>query len=211
MSRYIPLFPLNIVVFPGEKLNLHIFEPRYKQLISDCQEGKATFGIPPYLTNSIGSYGTEIKILSIEKNYPGGEMDIKTKGIGIFRIIEFERQMAGKSYAGGTIEAVENIDDEDILDKEKIVSKLHDLYEVLKIDKLFMDLPADFKIFDIAHHLGLSVDQEYAMLQLQHESQRQELILNHLDKVLPVLSEVERLKERIKLNGHFKNLTPPSF
>ena len=211
MSRYIPLFPLNIVVFPGEKLNLHIFEPRYKHLVADCQENKSTFGIPPYLTNSIGTYGTEIKILSIEKNYPGGEMDIKTKGVSVFRILEFERQMPGKTYAGGTIEDVENIDDEDVVLKEKIVAKLHNLYEVLKIDNLFMDLPDDFKVFDIAHHLGLSVDQEYALLQLHSESQRQELILNHLEKVLPVLSEIERLKYRVKQNGHFKNLTPPTF
>ena len=43
MTNFIPIFPLAIVVFPGEKLNLHIFEPRYKQLITECHEQKKTF------------------------------------------------------------------------------------------------------------------------------------------------------------------------
>jgi ATP-dependent Lon protease len=51
MPRLLPLFPLNLVVFPHEKLNLHIFEPRYRQLVRDCLEQNLTFGIPPFLDN----------------------------------------------------------------------------------------------------------------------------------------------------------------
>ena len=49
MARYLPLFPLRIVVFPGEKLNLHVFEPRYKQLVLECVAEEKTFGIPTYI------------------------------------------------------------------------------------------------------------------------------------------------------------------
>jgi Lon protease-like protein len=211
MQKYLPLFPLNVVVFPGEKLNLHIFEPRYKQLIKDCLEQASSFGIPTYINNGVGLYGTELRILSVEKKYETGEMDIRTHGLKTFKIIKFDRQAPGKLYAGGKVEEVEDVDDEDIVTKLKIKELLQQLYEVLGISSLFLDLPEDFKSFDIAHHLGLNTEQEYLLLQCESESTRQEMILQHLNNVMPILSETERLKERVKQNGHFKHLTPPNF
>jgi Lon protease-like protein len=211
MQKYLPLFPLNVVVFPGEKLNLHIFEPRYKQLINDCVENDSTFGIPTYINNGVGLYGTEIKILHVEKKYETGEMDIRTQGMGIFKIIEFERTAPGKLYAGGKIEEVENLKDEDIVIKIQIREKLEELYTALGISNIFLELPEDFTSFDVAHHLGLNTEQEYTLLQCNSEALRQDMILQHLQQVLPIVAETERLKERVKLNGHFKNLTPPNF
>ncbi|WP_205504548.1 LON peptidase substrate-binding domain-containing protein [Rufibacter psychrotolerans] len=211
MSRFLPLFPLNIVVFPGEKLNLHIFEPRYRQLILECQAKDSTFGIPVYLDNGIGEYGTEIKILSLEKKYLSGEMDIKTKGLGIFKIKEFHRQVPGRLYSGGEVEDLETIQDEDPLQRVKIVELLRQLYSALGIQSLMLQLRDDFQAYDVAHHLGLSTQQEYALLQCARESERLELILDHLTHIVPVVLETERLKERVKLNGHFKHLIPPNF
>ena len=211
MSRILPLFPLNIVVFPGEKLNLHIFEPRYKELISECAKTNETFGIPPFLKEGVSMVGTEMEILSIDKEYGGGELDIKTKGSGIFRIEELYQQLPGKEYAGGKITDLENIDDEDIIIKNRITELLHQLYETLGLARLYTDLPADYKIFDIAHHVGLTTDQEFEILVAESESTRQEIVLEHLLKVVPVVVETEKLKERVKLNGHFKNLIPPNF
>jgi Lon protease-like protein len=211
MQKYLPLFPLNVVVFPGEKLNLHIFEPRYKQLIQDCMDSGSTFGIPTYINNGVGMYGTEIRILNVEKKYESGEMDIRTQGTGIFKIIEFDRTVPGKLYAGGNVEEVENLEDEDIVTKVQIQEKLKELYTALGIIKIFLDLPENFTSYDVAHHLGLNTEQEYTLLQCQSEATRQEMILQHLNQVLPIVAETERLKERVKLNGHFKNLTPPNF
>ncbi|GGK80267.1 LON peptidase substrate-binding domain-containing protein [Rufibacter glacialis] len=211
MSRFLPLFPLNIVVFPGEKLNLHIFEPRYRQLILECEANDSTFGIPVYLEKGVGDYGTEIKILGIEKKYLSGEMDIKTKGLGIFKIKEFQRQVPGRLYSGGEVEDLEIIQDEEPLQRVQILELLRQLYSALGIQKLMLNLPDNFKSYDVAHHLGFSTEQEYALLQCLRESERLEIILDHLTKILPVVLETERLKERVKLNGHFKHLPPPNF
>jgi ATP-dependent Lon protease len=211
MSRLLPLFPLNIVIFPGEKLNLHIFEPRYKDLILECSQNNSTFGIPPFLKNGISTVGTEVEILSIEKEYGGGEMDIRTRGTSIFRIDAFYKKMPGKEYAGGKITDLENIDDEDIIIKNRINELLQELYEALGLSSLYAKLKEDYKVFDIAHQVGLTTDQEYEILTSESESTRQEIVLEHLLKVVPVVIETEKLKERIKLNGHFKNLTPPNF
>ena len=211
MQKYLPLFPLNVVVFPGEKLNLHIFEPRYKQLIQDCMEQTSTFGIPTYINNGVGLFGTELRIVGVEKKYETGEMDIRTQGLKTFKIIKFDRQAPGKLYAGGKVKEVEDVDDEDIVTKLRIKELLRQLYDILGISSLYLDLPEDFKSFDIAHHLGLNTEQEYLLLQCESEATRQEMILQHLNNVLPILSETERLKELVKQNGHFKNLTPPNF
>ncbi|MHA6248449.1 LON peptidase substrate-binding domain-containing protein [Pontibacter sp. CAU 1760] len=211
MARYIPLFPLNLVAYPGEKLNLHIFEPRYKQLVLECEEAGKTFGIPTYIDQSVGTFGTEMEILDIEKKYENGEMDIRTKGVHVFKIIHFDKMAPGRLYAGGEVEEMPSILNEDIVVKTKITEALRVLYDSLGLTRLFDDLPANYISFDIAHNLGLTLEQEYALLQLQHEGARQEMILEHLERIMPVLQETERLKERVRQNGHFKNLQPPSF
>ncbi|MEO6949107.1 MAG: LON peptidase substrate-binding domain-containing protein, partial [Ginsengibacter sp.] len=78
MTNFIPLFPLSIVVYPHEDLNLHIFEQRYQQMITECFENKKPFGIPVVIDNQMMEWGTLIEIKEISKKYPGGEMDIKT-------------------------------------------------------------------------------------------------------------------------------------
>lgn len=211
MQKYLPLFPLNIVVFPGEKLNLHIFEPRYKQLVQDCVDEKRTFGIPTYIHEGVGLYGTELRILQVEKKYATGEMDIRTEGLKVFKIIKFDKQAPGKLYAGGKVKELDDLEDEDIVTKLSIEEKMQQLFEMLGIGNFLLDLPADYTSFDIAHHLGLNTEQEYTLLQIQRESARQEIILQHLNQVLPIVAETEKLKERVKQNGHFENLTPPNF
>jgi Lon protease-like protein len=211
MSRLLALFPLNLVVFPGEKLNLHIFEPRYRQLVRDCLSEGITFGIPPYRNEAVSMLGTEMQLVGVEKSYDSGELDIRTRAIGVFRIEEFYRQAPGKLYAGGLIADVADDNIADVLLQARITAHVEQLYDVLGLRKLMQDLPTDYRVYDIAHHLGLSTEQEFQLLEAETETERQELVLEHLEHILPVLLETERLKERVRLNGHFKNLTPPNF
>ena len=95
--------------------------------------------------------------------------------------------------------------------KVQIKKEIEQLYGILGLRRLFLDLPTDFRIYDVAHQLGMSSEQEYELLEADTEAERQTLALRHLERILPVLQETERLKERVRLNGHFKNLTPPSF
>jgi Lon protease-like protein len=79
-----PIFPLELVVYPGNNLNLHIFEPRYKQLINDCADTKMPFGIPAVVNRSVGEFGTLVELLEIVNVQPTGEMDIRTRGLKVF-------------------------------------------------------------------------------------------------------------------------------
>jgi uncharacterized protein len=206
MTNFIPIFPLGIVVFPGEKLNLHIFEPRYKQLIKECYEQKKPFGIPAVIENKVQENGTLIQITELSKLHDNGEMDIKTKGVQVFRILELIKEIPEKLYSGAIVSYPPTHEHGKPELMRKVMKGIHDLHILLKVKKEFKKPDEEIKCYDIAHHIGLSVKQEYELLSLFDERQRQEYLKRHLAKVIPTVAVMEQLKEKIKLNGHFKDL-----
>lgn len=207
MTNFIPIFPLGIVVFPGEDLNLHIFEPRYKQLITDCFAEAKPFGIPTVLKNGLSERGTLVEVKEIVEVYDDGKLDIKTKGVSVFRILEVVKSIPEKLYSGAIVNYPLNEDRQYVPLLRKVVKSIRHLHGILKLNKSFSKPDEELLSYDIAHHIGLSLDEEYELLGLLREDQRLEYIKRHLNKVLPVVGELEALKERIKLNGHFKNLS----
>ena len=209
MTNFIPIFPLSLVVYPGEKLPLHIFEPRYKQLINECFQAKKPFGIPAVVNNHLQELGTLVQITEIVQVYENGEMDIKTEGLAIFRILEMIKLVPDKLYSGAIVNYPPNVmvtGNRELM--EKIVTGIKELHRLLNITKDFKKPDEDLTSYDVGHHAGMSLDEEYELLSLMQEIQRQEYIKRHLQKVLPMLMEMEHLKEKVKLNGHFRNLSP---
>jgi len=84
----IPLFPLNVVLLPGASLPLHIFEPRYKEMVKDCLEEKSEFGMLLALPKGVAKVGCTAEILEVVKSYNDGRMDIVTVGRIPFRVVE---------------------------------------------------------------------------------------------------------------------------
>ena len=209
MTDFIPLFPLKLVVFPGELLNLHIFEPRYKQLIRECDENGITFGIPSVLEDSVMEVGTEMELIEISKHYESGEMDIKTRGVGLFKLEKFHEIVNNKLYSGADIERIELQEEGNPKINSEIIEALDELFELLKIEKNSKLTPDTLKTYDIAHQLGFSLDQEYEFLNIFAELDRQEYVLEHLQKTIPILIDMEKLKAKSRMNGHFKKVIPP--
>ena len=207
MTNFIPIFPLGIVVFPGEDLNLHIFEPRYKQLITDCFADAKPFGIPTVLKNGLSERGTLVEVKEIVEVYEDGKMDIKTKGLSVFRILEVVKSIPDKLYSGAIVNYPVNEETGKVALLQKVVKSIKDLHTVLNLKKSFKKPDNELLSYDVAHHVGLSLEEEYEFAGLLHEDQRLEYLKRHLIKVLPVVNEMEALKDRIKLNGHFKNLS----
>ncbi len=207
MTNFISIFPLATVVYPGEELNLHIFEPRYKQLINDCRQNKKPFGIPAVIDDKMCELGTLVELIEITEVYENDEMDIKTKGLRVFSILELIKEIPDKLYEGTIVNYPENSSKSNARLMKKVIETILRLHEILKIKKTY-DKPYDeLRSYDVAHHAGLSIKEEYELLGLFHELQRQEYLKQHLLKVLPVVAEMETLKKRIQLNGHFKNLS----
>lgn len=206
MTNFIPIFPLGIVVYPGESLNLHIFEPRYKQLINECHAGKKSFGIPAVIDNRLQDYGTVVNIIEITTVHENGEMDIKTEGEKVFRILEVIKEIPDKLYSGAIVNYPVNTVHGSDEAMRGVVNSIKDLHRLLKVTKEFKKEDDQLNTYDLAHHVGFSLQEEYEFLNLMHERQRQEYLKRHLLKVIPMVSEMENLKEKVKLNGHFKNL-----
>jgi len=209
---YLPLFPLNLVVFPFEKVNLHIFEPRYRQLIEECLQEQSTFGLPPFIGKEMKNRGTQMRVLALRQRYEDGRMDITVEGLKAFELLDFQNPSPNKLYAGGHVQTLP-IDEglADFLLLEQVKVHIEDLYQVLK-----MPVPVDFGVktffsFEAGHKVGLSPEQEYELLCLPTEQERLQLILAHLEQAIPILTEIERTKERIQMNGHFKNFDPLNF
>jgi uncharacterized protein len=211
MTNFIPIFPLGIVVYPGEKLNLHIFEPRYKQLINECYSQKKPFGIPTVIENRLQDYGSLVELMEVTKVHDNGEMDIKTLGSRVFRILEVIKDVPDKLYSGAIVNYPETNEEGNRELMKKVMNSIRELHKLLRVDKDFKKKDEEVKAYDVAHHVGLSLEEEYEMLHLLQERQRQEYLKRHLTKVIPLVAEMEQLKEKIKLNGHFKNLSGLGF
>ena len=207
MINFIPIFPLSIVVYPSETLNMHIFEPRYKEMIHDCIEAKKPFGLITVIDNNIQEYGTLMEILEITKTYDNEEMDIKTKGKKIFKTLEHIHQIPDKLYKGAIVSYPKNQLKGRRHMMNKIISLMNVLHDLLKLKNPEKKADSDLWSYDIAHRLGMTLEQEYELLSFTDELHRQEYLRRHLTEVIPVVIEMEALKRKIKLNGHFKNIS----
>ncbi|WP_027000875.1 LON peptidase substrate-binding domain-containing protein [Eisenibacter elegans] len=212
MQKALPFFPLSIVVFPGEILNLHVFEPRYKQLIHECAEHETTFGIPTFIDKVLSGMGTEIALLNIERVYDDGRMDIRTQGLQPFKILSFVNPIEGKLYAGGEVSIISRHPDlEPLQYGELLISLTKELHQYLNVDKELPDAFVADLSYQLGHKIGLSITQESQLLQIDSENTRREFLIAHLQAAIPIVREMERAKALIQMNGHFKHFDPLNF
>jgi len=205
---YLPLFPLKLVAFPEEEVNLHIFEPRYRQLLGDVEKEGIHFGILTY-TDQLTGFGTEVILEKVYKRYEDGRLDIKTRGLRSFRITSFDNPMEGKLYAGGEIQYLP-VD-------MRISAALHHEYifylkEMLHLLHYSQEInPALLTSFTFAHKVGLSLEEELELLKMETEKERTEFLILHFKRMIPAIKAAENAKEKIKQNGHFKHMDPLNF
>ena len=206
---YLALFPLRLVAFPGETVHLHIFEPRYRELIHDCDNEGIPFGINVTLDKKLMPIGTELMLERIVRRYPQGEMDVECLALGTYRLNSFDQKAPGKEYAGGNITHIDHENDPDPAKNALLLERVRQLYETIEVEKALPDTAQEFRTFDFAHHVGFSIEQEYEFLTIPQEIMRQERMLRHLESLMPKLDEAREVARRAMMNGHFKNALPP--
>ena len=205
---YLPFFPLQLVAFPGEALNLHIFEPRYRQLLADVEVGDLLFGICTY-TDELSGFGTAVRLEDITTRYEDGRLDIKTRGVQAFKILSFDNPMPGKPYAGGEITYLPS-------DPRVGSSFQYEFIFYLKEVLFLLDYQTEVDLetvtsYTFAHKVGLSLEEELSLLQLGSEEERVIYLIQHFKRMIPAMKAIQQAKEKIKLNGHFKHLDPLNF
>ena len=203
-EQILAIFPLEIVVFPTEKLNLHIFEPRYKQLIQDCKESGMHFGIPPVFDNALKPLMTEMRLEKIEKTYDDGKLDIRTRAVGLWAISGKPFETSGKLYSSVNAKEARWDAAGNIHKNIEILKLVRKLYKSFRIKKHLPDKTKMPLSPEIGHHIGLTREQEYALLSIPGEEGRQDFILNHLETLVPIAKEIEAMQKKVKMNGHFR-------
>jgi uncharacterized protein len=209
MQKFIPIFPLNLVAYPGEQINLHVFEPRYKQLINECNAEGKRFGIPVVDSNTMLDHGTEMELLSIQKIYPEGEMDIKIRGVEVFQLLELVKDVPEKLYAGAIVATVQNIQDHHSKLYAEFEALTAQLFNLLDIAKDIYKPDFILNSFNLGHYVGFDFKDEFDLLRHPRETSRQKLIVEHIKKILPSVQQINEIKERAKLNGQFRMINPP--
>lgn len=178
-------------------------------MIRECKDGNKPFGIPTVLNNRLQDMGTLVEVSEIVHEYENGEMDINTQGLKVFRTLEVIKKVPEKLYSGAIVNYPHNsMNDGNAKLMQSVINGVKEVHRLLNITKDFKKPDSELSSYDVAHHAGLSVDEEYEFLGLMRELQRQEYLKRHLQKVLPMLMEMEQLKKKVKLNGHFRNLSP---
>lgn len=196
-----PLFPIGIIVLPGEIQPLHIFEPRYKQLIRDVEETKGAFGIPYIIDGKLCQFGSSVVLHKILAVSPTGEMDILVKGVNIFSIESMENQLSDKLYGGGTVKILNEIN---TTPSNDLISKFEayqtQLARINKMETVPSNLPTNPLILDLAGQMPLDADEKYNFIRLDCQSKREQFLINKLDFLLLINKKLEEVGYRFYLN-----------
>ena len=201
-SARIPLFPLDLVLFPGQALPLHIFEPRYREMTRRCIETQSPFGIVLAREVGVARTGCSAIILKVLKTYEDGRSDILTAGQRAFRLAGTHDE---KPYLEGDVEYL----DEDFSNVDPAISsRLVEIYNRCH-HVLYGDDGPRFGAeggIPLAYHaaselpVNTSVRQE--ILETRSEGERQRMLLAHLEEWYPQLERRERVRGKAAGNGH---------
>jgi len=193
----IPMFPLNIVLLPGETKTLHIFEERYKQLVSDCLQNEAHFGIPFLNQKSMGDYGIEVKINNVIKSYENGEMDISIEGVRVFKLVEFSQILSPKLYGAGMIEYEEEI-------TQRPSNTLQELTKeymwISQQNTIAIDAFDNSNVYGIARLLDFSPIEKYELLKARTVTEKEDYLKPKIKLFIYLIIAENELKSKFVLN-----------
>lgn len=198
--KRIPLFPLEVVLFPGTLLPLHIFEPRYKLMIRHCREKQLAFGVVLAKGEGIAPAGCTAEIMEEVKEYEDGKLDILTVGRRAFNILEVFEE---KEYAEADVEYLEDEPFDQKLPAAsllKLYERCHELAFGSTPDSPDADKLNSFS-YQIASELPLDLAYKQTLLEMRHEGERRRSLEAALDKWLVELAEAARSRKLAGGNG----------
>ena len=196
MSSLLPLFPLELVLLPGVPLPLHIFEPRYKEMIGECLEHKKPFGIVRASEEGVAGIGCTAEIVSVTKKYDDGRMDILTRGVERFEVLEVNEE---RSFLQAEISLVHDRDDDEPgKPASQLVEQAVRLHaEIVKLagaELAGADEKAANLSFLLAGSLPLDLDFKQNLLSTLSETKRLEAVVGYLQAILPGLRRAAKAR-----------------
>ena len=193
----IPMFPLNMVLLPGETKTLHIFEERYKQLVSDCIANDAHFGIPFVYQKNVGEYGIEVKISNVIKRFDNGEMDIVIEGVCVFKLIDFIDVLTPKLYGAGTI-----IQEPDLIIKPSpaLQELVREYMWVAQQNAVPIDAFDNADLYSVARLIDLSSVEKYELIKTETARDKETFLKSKIRLFSYLIKTESELQAKFILN-----------
>jgi len=200
VTSLLPLFPLDLVLLPGCPLPLHIFEPRYKEMITECRAQDSSFGVVRSVEKGFANIGCIAEIVSIVKEYPDGRLDIVTEGRKRFEVLQVNQE---RSFLRAETILIEDETGAAAANESARAVQLH--AEILELAGAVQDLSGADQAtisFYLAGSLPLDLDFKQTLLELRSENQRVSALTKYLETVLPNVRRAAHAREKAGGNGH---------
>jgi len=201
LSKLLPLFPLDVVLLPGAPLPLHVFEPRYKEMIGECLAGDKLFGIVRSQEEGVADIGCTAEILDVTKKYEDGRMDITTTGRRRFEVMEVNQE---RSFLQAEILYIE--DEPGSATKQEIDTAVDLHKQLLEIAGVEEEDGGYSDIAQLSYYLAgslpLDLDFKQNLLTMKSEAERMSAVVSYFQAILPTLKRTAMARKLAGGNGH---------
>lgn len=196
----LPIFPLDVVLFPGAPLPLHIFEPRYKEMIGECRANSIPFGVIRPMEEGIEQIGCTADIVAVTNEYPDGRLDLVAEGRDRFEVLELNHE---RSFLRAEVLLIP--DEPSVPAEAEKLRAIEAHREILTLAGAEQDISAADQAtlsFHLAGSLPLDLDFKQKLLAIRSESERIREVAAYLEGILPNLRRAARAREKAGGNGH---------
>jgi Lon protease-like protein len=200
LDSLIPLFPLDVVLFPGTPLPLHIFEPRYKEMIGECLAHRQNFGVVRAVEQGLAEVGCMAEIITVVKEYPDGRLDLVTEGRKRFELLSINEE---RSFLRAEILVLEDEPGSALASDTARAIELHsDLLAITGAKQDLSGADPSALSFYLAGSLPLDLDFKQKLLAVRSESERISLLIEYFSSIIPKIQRAARAREKAGGNGH---------
>jgi len=201
VSPLLPLFPLDLVLLPGVPLPLHIFEPRYKEMIGECLAQKRPFGVVRAREEGMAEVGCTAEILTVTKEYADGKMDIVTQGRERFEVMQINQE---RSFLQAEVFYFQDEPGGGARQDIEQALRLHN--EILALAGAEQEQASAAEDPQLSFHLAgvlpLDLDFKQTLLGMKSEAERLRGIIAYFEALLPGLRRTMHVRHKAGGNGH---------
>lgn len=202
----LPLFPLDVVLYPEEALPLHIFEPRYKEMIARCLREDIPFGLILARDGGVARVGCTARVERILERYADGRVDLLARGGDRFRLVRLHDAHA---YLSADVAPVQEPDEPLQTNlRERAIAQHTRLLELAGRTVRMSLYATRFVSYAIAHNAGLTNAQKQEVLELLTENLRLAYLVQHLEALIPRVETIDEVRRKVRSNGHFRDFLP---
>jgi len=201
LSALLSLFPLDLVLLPGTSLPLHIFEPRYREMIFECLNRNQNFGVLRGKEQELAEIGCTAEILTVTKKYDDGRMDIVTEGRARFEVIQLNQE---RSFLQAEVLYLQ--DEPDLASPEEIAQAMKLHTEIMTLAGAEPERSSEVRQGQLSFHLAgslpLDLDFKQTLLAMRSEAERLRAVISCFETILPTMRRTVHVRRKAGGNGH---------